>query len=140
MLIHAADIDLGAVNNGIDALELVEEDIILGGTTLTAGQIIFGLESTDSSVGSSSPIEVLDIRQLPKDGKIELITTYKSIDLSLPSDADVAVSARTRYGKITSDYPVYLSGADMKTKEIQLGEGTIPVRLETTGNINIKKQ
>jgi len=60
VLIHAADIDLGAVNNGIDALELVEEDIILGGTTLTAGQIIFGLESTDSSVGSSSPIEVTD--------------------------------------------------------------------------------
>jgi hypothetical protein len=101
------------------------------------------LRQTSGSIvvsGSSSPIEVSSIKRLPADGEIELITTYKKIQLALPEDADVTISASTRYGRIRSDFPVYLDSEDDKKIEVKLGKGRTMVRLETSGNIILKKE
>lgn len=101
------------------------------------------LKQTSGSIivhGSSSPIEVSRIRKLPKDGKIELITTYKPILLYLPRNADVAVLADSRYGKIKSDFPVYIKDKDKEQTQIEIGEGSTFIRLETSGNITLRKE
>jgi len=100
------------------------------------------LKRTSGSIlveGSSSPIEVTQIRNLPKDGKVELTTTYKPILLHLPRNTDAVISASTRYGKIISDFPVYLNQGDDKNIRIELGEGKTQVSLKTSANITIKK-
>ena len=89
--------------------------------------------------GSSSPIEITGIKKMPKDGGIELITTYKPITLHLPESADVILSAYTTYGKINSDFPVYLSSAKNAAPEAAEKKGSTLVRLETSGNITVKK-
>jgi hypothetical protein len=89
--------------------------------------------------GSSSPIEITGIKKMPKDGRIELITTYKPITLHLPESADVILSAYTTYGKINSDFPVYLSSAKNAAPEAAEKKGSTVVRLETSGNITVKK-
>jgi DUF4097 and DUF4098 domain-containing protein YvlB len=99
------------------------------------------LRKTGGSIsvrGSSSPIEVMEIQSVPKGGKIELITTYKPITLTLPESVEAAISAVTTYGKIRSDYPVYLQESEKNIK-IEVGKGGILVKLETSGDITIKK-
>jgi DUF4097 and DUF4098 domain-containing protein YvlB len=88
--------------------------------------------------GNSSPIEVAEIQSIPRGGKVELITTYKPILLTLPEGVEAAISAVTRYGKIRSDFPVYLQDSD-KSIKIELGKGGVMVKLETTSDITIKK-
>ena len=97
----------------------------------TAGSIIIK--------GSSSPIEISDMKQLPAGNRIDLKTTYKPITLTLIKDAPVAIHAKTKHGKIRSEYPVYLND-DEKSVRIEEGEQNIPVRIETSHNITIKKE
>ena len=88
--------------------------------------------------GSSSPIEVV-VDRIPEAGRIELNTSYKTIDLTMPASADIMLSAKTKYGKIRSDFPVYLMH-DEKRVEIRNGKGKFPVHVETSHNINIKEK
>jgi DUF4097 and DUF4098 domain-containing protein YvlB len=100
------------------------------------------LKGTSGSIdvrGSSSPIEVSNIRKLPEDARIDLVTTYKPITLTLPENADVAVSANSEYGKIRSDFPVYLNG-DEKGARLELGKASVTVHLKTSSNIILKKE
>lgn len=101
------------------------------------------LKGTSGSIkvwGRNSPIEVRDIKKLPGGSRIELITTYKPITLELPGDAKVKVSAYTRYGKIYSDFPVYLKKSQERGMAIETGEGDIFVRLQTDQDITLKKK
>jgi len=100
------------------------------------------LKRTSGSIvvqGSSSPIEVSQIKNLPSNAQVELITTYKPILLYVPKNPNVNISAYTRYGKISSDFPVYLDEEDKNRIRIELGAGQTAVRLQTSGNITIKK-
>jgi len=100
------------------------------------------LKRTSGSIivqDSSSPIEVTQIKNLPKEGQVELITTYKPILLHIPKSANVIISASTRYGKINSDFPVYLDKEDKHKIRVELGNGQTAVNLKTSGNITIKK-
>jgi hypothetical protein len=92
--------------------------------------------------GDSSPIEVSQITKVPADGRINLITTYKPVTLSLPASAAVQISARTQYGKIRSDFPVYLNNDEDEGKAIklELGTGGALVRVETSGDIVLRKE
>jgi hypothetical protein len=101
------------------------------------------LRETSGSVvvrGSSSPIEVTQVKSLPQGSRVELITTYKPIIVEIPGDADVAISASTQYGKIRSDFPVYLLDKGTKSIKVELGKASIIVRIETSGDITIKKK
>ena len=79
------------------------------------------------------------VKILSKGGKVELIATYKPILLHLPRNADAVISAYSWYGKISSDFPVYLDEGDDKKIRIELGEGKTEVSLKTSANITIKK-
>jgi hypothetical protein len=101
------------------------------------------LRQTSGSVvvrGSSSPIEVTQVKSLPAGSRIELITTYKPVVVEIPADADVAISASTQYGQIRSDFPVYLLDKGTKSVEVELGKASITVRIETSGDITIRKK
>jgi DUF4097 and DUF4098 domain-containing protein YvlB len=101
------------------------------------------LKGTSGSIhvrGDSSPIEVSNLRHLPAGGAIELITTYKPVTLGLPATASVKISAQTEYGKIRSDFPVYLMGDDDKQVKIEVGTGGNLVRIATSGDITIRKE
>ena len=58
----------------------------------------------------------------------------------LPSDANVSIRAKTTFGKIRSDYPVYLDYEDDKHVRIVQGDGRIPVRVVTSSDIIIRKE
>jgi len=49
-------------------------------------------------------------------------------------------SAQTEYGKIRSDFPVYLSEDDNKDIQIEMGKGTIPVTIKTSKDITIRRE
>ena len=102
------------------------------------------LKRTGGSIkvrGQNSSIEVYAIEKLPKESQIELITSYKPVTLSLPDAANVKISAYTSYGKIRSDYPVYLNEDSNKQQaRVELGDGSILVRIETSGNITLRKE
>ncbi len=59
MLIDGSDIGIG---QGIYGIELIETDVMIGGQSLTSGQILLTLEKNDSSVGSNSlSVEEFDV-------------------------------------------------------------------------------
>ena len=92
--------------------------------------------------GNSSPVTISDVRALPKLSRIEVITSYKPITLSLPADTDVSVAAQTKYGKIRSDWAVYLPEDDENFIEIgrKRADTAVSVFLKTSADITIRKQ
>jgi hypothetical protein len=120
----------------------VTADDVTGDVDITNSYKYVILKRTSGSIivqGSSSPIEVSQIKNLPTNGQVELITTYKPILLYIPKNAHVNISANTRYGKIHSDFPVYLDEGDKNKIRIEIGGGQTSVLLKTSGNITIKK-
>jgi DUF4097 and DUF4098 domain-containing protein YvlB len=118
-------------------------DGVGGNVDITNSYKYVVLKRTAGSIevrGDSSPIEVSQIEKLPADSRIDLITTYKPVTLSLPAFAAVQIWARTEYGKISSDFPVYLNNDDGKAVKMALGHGYTPVRIETSGDIILKKE
>ena len=98
------------------------------------------LRRTSGSIkvhGNSSRIEVEQIENLPKEGRIELLTTYEPVTLILPKDADVVISVPAG-GKISSDFPVYHEKSQTKSLKGALTRGSVSIRIETSGTINIK--
>jgi DUF4097 and DUF4098 domain-containing protein YvlB len=122
----------------------VMADGVAGNVTITNSYKYVILKRTAGSIevrGDSSPIEVSQITKVPAGGRINLITTYKPVTLALPASAAVQISARTTYGKIRSDFPVYLNNDDDgKTVKLELGNGSTLVRIETSGDIVLRKE
>ena len=54
LLISGNDIGMGSGSNDLDGMDLVEDDISPGGTTLTSGQILLTLDLDDSTIGSNN--------------------------------------------------------------------------------------
>jgi len=101
------------------------------------------LKKTSGSIeihSSSSPIEVSEIHKLPKDGNVELVTTFNPITLKLPKDAPVTLVPYTKFGKIYSDFPAMMIGKDQSDAEAQRQDGHTLIRLVTDGNIKVRKE
>jgi hypothetical protein len=100
------------------------------------------LKNTSGSIrvkGHSSPVGISHIKKLPLDGEIDVQTTYKDIRLILPASAKVVISAYSKYGKIESDYPIFvLKGGGQDSTHRQ--EGKTFVQLKTSRKIVIKKK
>jgi hypothetical protein len=73
-------------------------------------------------------------------GRINLTTTYKPVTLALPASAAVKIYARTEYGKIRSDFPVYLNDSEGKVVKTELGNGSTLIQIETTADIILRKE
>ena len=56
------------------------------------------------------------------------------IEIELPQGTDAAIKAKTKFGKVESDYPVYLNSE----KPIKNAEGKIQVKAETDNDIIIR--
>ena len=54
LLTSGNDIGMGSGSNDLDGMDLVEDDISPGGTTLTSGQILLTLDLDDSTIGSNN--------------------------------------------------------------------------------------
>jgi hypothetical protein len=87
-----------------------------------------------------SPVEIKEIARLAKPSIIDITTTMNPITLHLPGHLAVALSAKTEYGKIRSDYPVYLDEPEEPRPAPVAGREGIPVRLQTDGDITVRKQ
>jgi DUF4097 and DUF4098 domain-containing protein YvlB len=126
-----------------DSASVLAEDI--GGDVVIRNSYKYVvLRRTSGSIevhGDSSPVEVDEIKSLPAGGRIEILTTYKPVSLVLPAEAEVVIQAKSEYGKISSDFPVFLSGPDPNTVSTKmaakLGEATVSVRIETSADIRI---
>jgi hypothetical protein len=102
------------------------------------GSVVLSRTSGSIEVhGSSSRIEIGQIRNLPKDSRIELITTYEPVILTLPEDADVVISVFPG-GKISSEFPVYHVKSQTQKLEAEQAKGGVAVYIQTSGSINIK--
>jgi hypothetical protein len=84
-----------------------------------------------------SRIDVAQIENLPKNSRIELVTTYDPVILTLPEGADVVISVLSG-GRISSTFPVYHVKSQAQKLEAVLTKGGATVYIETNGNINIK--
>ena len=90
--------------------------------------------------GNSSPIEVIDVKAAPPGSEFELITKYKPVKLTLPAETDAVVRAETQYGKIYSDFPVYLGVDPDKQVKIEQKKGKVLVKIKTTQDITIREK
>lgn len=120
-------------------------DGVGGNVDITNSYKYVVLKRTAGSIdvrGDSSPIEVAQIEKLPAGSRINLMTTYKPVTLALPAAAAVQISAHSQYGKIRSDFPVYLNNDDDdgKAVKLELGTGGAMVRVETSGDIILRKE
>ena len=117
---------------------LVEQRIGFG---ISCRQVVI-VKGTSGSItvqGSSSSIEVSRINNLPSDAIIDLSTTYKTIDLTLPDNSDAAIAVSAGHKRIETDFPVYLIGSDEDKIESAKDGRKAFVRLKTSGQIVIKK-
>lgn len=98
------------------------------------------LRRTSGSIevhGQSSRIEVEQIENLPENGRIELLTTYEPVTLTLPKDAEIVISMPAGI-KIPSELPVYQFKSQAKSLEAELAKVDVSIRLETTEAINVE--
>ncbi|MDD8026736.1 MAG: hypothetical protein PHI34_09485 [Acidobacteriota bacterium] len=93
-------------------------------------------------VGESGGVDISQLKTLAAGSIIDVKTTFKPISLTLPAGTEIQGTARTEYGKIITDFPVYLLDnreGDGQAIEFRTGKGGITVKLETTAGITIKK-
>lgn len=74
-------------------------------------------------------------------GKLQLMTTNGSVDVTLPASAEFKVDAATTNGGIRSDFPITVQGTfGPKSLSGTVGGGGRELKLETTnGGIELKK-
>ena len=115
-----------------------------------AGSIV--IESSDKDVRVTDFASGLEIRSTHAElqvstqrlaGAVHLETTYGDVELWLPSDASVALTARTRDGELRSELEV-LDESSVHDRERQwtatLGNGGYPLTISTSyGNIELRK-
>lgn len=102
------------------------------------------LRKTSGSIavrGESSAVEISQIEALPAGSRIEIKTSFKPITLSLPEGIGIQGTARTEFGKIEVDFPVYLlNTGDTERKAVKFDSGKpgVTLDLETSAGITVK--
>ena len=103
-----------------------------------------GQRKTSGSIwinGESSGVEISEIKALPAGSVIEIKTSFKPIDLTLPAGTVVLGTARTEFGKIVTEFPVYLldgGEAGRRAVRFETGKAGVTLKLETSADITIK--
>jgi DUF4097 and DUF4098 domain-containing protein YvlB len=93
-------------------------------------------------VGESSPVDISQLKAPIAGGLISVRTSLSPITLTVPAGTGIQGSAKSEFGKIVTDFPVYLREArneDSQTVEFGAGPGGLTLKLETSGPITIKK-
>lgn len=121
----------------------VTAEEVAGNVEITNSYKYVIVRKTSGSIivkGSSSPIEVTNIRNLPADARVDLSTTYKTIQLTLPKDVDATIAVTAGHSKISSEIPVLLIDKNGDMTQLTAEEGKTLIRLKTSGQIVLKKQ
>ena len=99
------------------------------------------LRRTSGSItvlGESSSVDVEQVKSLPAGSLIDIKTSFKPIRLALPEATEVEGTARTEFGRITTDFPVFLkdtAGFEGRAVSFSSGEGEVPLKVEKYANI-----
>jgi DUF4097 and DUF4098 domain-containing protein YvlB len=102
------------------------------------------LRRTSGSItiaGESSSVDVEEIKALPPGSVIDIKTSFNPIQITLPAGIEVQGTARTEFGKIITDIPVYLrdsESASGRTVSFGTGKGGVRLKLETSADITVR--
>jgi len=91
----------------------------------------------------SGGVEVSEIKALPAGSVIEIKSTFNPITLTLPAGTEIQGTAKTDFGKISSDFPVILKdgvGFGEKSVTFESPKPGVTVRLEGSADITIRRE
>jgi hypothetical protein len=106
------------------------------------------LRGTPGSVlvrSESASVELVAVKSLPPGSVVDIRTSYNPITVTFPAGVEPRIWARTEYGRVRSDFPVYMMDTGQGGVGVAAGGRTadpkaVVVRLETSsGDIVIKK-
>lgn len=110
-----------------------------GDVTVTNSFNPVKLKQTAGSItvrSQSGSVNVSDFKILPATAMIDISTTFEKIELNLPNGTETAVQAKTSFGKIESDYPIYMNSS--KPQKIKAGQ--VIIKLETDSDIIVREE
>jgi DUF4097 and DUF4098 domain-containing protein YvlB len=116
----------------------VKSSNIDGDITITNSFNPVKLKQTAGSIiirSQSGSVNVSDFKILPATATIDILTTFEKIELNLPAGTEAAVQAKTSFGKIESDYPVYMNSS----KPLKVKAGQVIIKLETDSDIIVRE-
>ena len=91
----------------------------------------------------SGGVVVGEIKALPAGAVIEIKNTFNPITLTLPAGTEIQGTAKTDFGKISSDFPVILKdgvGFEQKSVTFESAKPDVVVRLEGSEDITIRRE
>lgn len=93
--------------------------------------------------GESAGVEIEDIACPPAGCLIDVRTTFRPIEVTLPAGSAVRGTAQADFGRVLTDLPVtLLQSRELETQVVSFGEGAggITLRLKTNGDITVRKK
>ncbi len=110
----------------------------------TFGAIVLRRTSGSIAIATeSASVEIAEIKTLPAGSLVDVRTSFGPIRITLPAATEIQGMARAGFGKIVTDFPVTLadpSRLDGQVVNFGSGKGGVTLKLETTGDITVKKQ
>ena len=126
MLIDGSDIGMGGGGINIEAIDLIETDLNIGGVSLTSGQILVTLSADDGSVGDnmiatkSTDIFYLDVTTTGTGTtSADAIVLFDGLDVGLDTGAEAitALGFEIRFGGGNQDPVITLPGGSVSYLE-----------------------
>ena len=93
--------------------------------------------------GESAGVAIEDVKCPPASCLIDVRTTFRPIEVTLPAGAGVRGTARATFGRVLTDLPVTLmQSRELETQVVSFGEGEggITLQLKTNGDITVRKK
>ncbi len=93
--------------------------------------------------GESAGVAIEDVKCPPAGCLIDIRTTFRPIEVTLPAGAGVRGTARATFGRVLTDLPVTLmQSRELETQVVSFGEGEggITLQLKTNGDITVRKK
>lgn len=131
-----AHVDANTVNGSVEVAELrgrVEANTVNGNVEAASSGGAVRARTVNGSIRAKG--------QVGRDG-LDYETVNGSIEIELPAGANVDVSLRTTNGRVTSDFPITVSGEiNPRRIEATVGNGGPELRARTVnGGIRLRKQ
>jgi DUF4097 and DUF4098 domain-containing protein YvlB len=93
--------------------------------------------------GESAGVAIEDVKCPPAGCLIDVRTTFRPIEVTLPAGIGVRGTARATFGRVLTDLPVTLmQSRELETQVVSFGEGEggITLQLKTNGDITVRKK